>query len=65
MKKNPHAVALGSLGGKRRAEKLSAEELRGIASKAGKARSKKLSGAERRRIAMLGVAARRKKQETK
>ena len=61
--KNPHAVALGRLGGKQRAKALSQEERSRIASKAGQARSKKLSKAERKRIAMLGVEARRKKQE--
>jgi hypothetical protein len=42
MKKNPHAVALGKLGGKKggkaRAEKLSPERRREIASKAAKVR---------------------------
>jgi hypothetical protein len=61
--KNPHAVALGKLGGTRRAQKLSPEERSRIAAKAGRARSNKLSKAERRRIAMLGVKARRKRRE--
>ena len=58
--KNPHAQALGSLGGKARAKNLSDAEIARIASKGGKARATKLSAAERRRIAMLGVAARLK-----
>jgi len=62
MGKNPHAVKLGSLGGKKRAQRLSAEERRRIASKAGRTRSTKLSPEERRRIAMLGVKARQKKR---
>jgi hypothetical protein len=45
--KNPHAVALGRLGGKKggkaRAEKLTAEERKEIARKAAKARWKKKS----------------------
>jgi hypothetical protein len=39
--KNPAAVALGSLGGKARAEKLSARERRAIAKKASEAAKKK------------------------
>ena len=57
-KKNPHAQALGSLGGKARAEALPEAEIARIASKGGKARAAKLSTAERRRIAQLAVAAR-------
>jgi hypothetical protein len=38
MQKNPHAVALGSLGGKKRAVSLSAVERQKIASKAGSSR---------------------------
>ena len=63
MKKNPHAVALGRLGGRQRAENLTPVQRRKIASNAGKTRTKKLSAEERRRIAMLGVAARRKKRK--
>ncbi len=64
-KKNPAAVALGKLGGKARAESLTAEERTAIASKAAIQRAKSLTRAERRRIAMLGVKARlaRKKGE--
>lgn len=57
-KPNPHAQALGSLGGKARAESLSDADLAKIASKGGKARAQKLSAAERTRIAKLAVAAR-------
>lgn len=63
-KKNPHAQALGSLGGKARAINLSDAETAKIASTGGKARAAKLSAAERKRIAKLAVAAReRKKRE--
>jgi hypothetical protein len=61
-KHNPHAVALGKLGGKARAEKLSESERKAIASKAGSARSSKLTKAERVRIAKLAVKAREEKR---
>ena len=61
-KKNPHAKALGSLGGKARAQTLSDAEIAKIARKGGLARSKKLSAADRRRIALLAVGAREKKR---
>jgi len=64
-KPNPHAQALGSLGGKARAERLSEADLTKIASKGGKARSLKLSAAERSRIAKLAVAARERKRKGK
>jgi hypothetical protein len=60
---NPHAQALGSLGGKARALNLSDAEVAKIASKGGKARAAKLSAAERRRIAKLAVAARERKRK--
>jgi len=60
---NPHAQALGSLGGKARAESLTQAHLSKIASKGGKARAQKLSGAERSRIAKLAVAARENKRK--
>lgn len=53
-KSNPHAAALGRLGGKARAKKLSAAERSESARKAGLARNEKLSAAERKRIAALG-----------
>ena len=59
---NPHAQALGSLGGKARAAKLPPAEIAKIASKGGKARAKKLSPAERSRIAKLAVQARERKR---
>jgi hypothetical protein len=62
-KPNPHAKALGSLGGKARAKSLSEADLTKIASKGGKARAEKLSAAERRRIAKLAVAARESKRK--
>jgi hypothetical protein len=61
-KKNPHAQALGSLGGKARAEHLSDAEIAKIASKGGTARAEKLSAAERERIARMAVAARERKR---
>jgi hypothetical protein len=65
-KKNPHAVALGKLGGRKggraRAAKLSAEERSAISSKAGQAggpaRAKALSAAKRREIARNAAKAR-------
>jgi hypothetical protein len=65
-KKNPHAVALGRLGGakggKARAENLSAAELSAIGRKGGKAggkaRAESLSAAERRAIAKKAAAKR-------
>ena len=62
-KKNPHAQALGSLGGKARAENLSDAEIAEIASKGGKARAEKLSAARRREIAMKAVANRERKRK--
>jgi hypothetical protein len=50
-KKNPNAVALGSKGGKARANKLSAAERSAIAKKGGKARLKSTSDKERAEIA--------------
>jgi hypothetical protein len=61
-KKNPHAQALGRLGGKARAENLSDAEIAKIARKGGKARAAKLTAAERGRIAKLAVAARERKR---
>jgi hypothetical protein len=61
-KKNPHAQALGHLGGTARAEKLPQSQITKIASEGGKARSKSLSAARRREIAMKAVAARERKR---
>ena len=62
MEKNPHAVALGGLGGKARAAKLSVEDLSAIgrmgAKKGGKARAAKLSPERRSEIARKAVQAR-------
>lgn len=62
-KKNPNAQALGRLGGRARAEKLSDAEVLVIASKGGRARAAKLSADERTRIAKLAVAARERKRK--
>ena len=64
-KKNPHAQALGKLGGKARAERLSDVEIAKIARKGGKARAARLTAAERSRIAKLAVAARERKRREK
>jgi hypothetical protein len=64
-KSNPHAQALGTLGGKARAKSLTDGEIAGIASKGGKARAAKLNPAERSRIAKLAVAARERKRKEK
>ena len=62
MKLNPHAQALGSLGGKARAKSLSVAAIAKIASQGGKARAAKLSAEELSRIAKLAVAARERKR---
>jgi hypothetical protein len=62
-KPNPHAQALGYLGGKARAKSLSETEIAKIASKGGRARATKLSAAERSRIAKLAVASRERKRK--
>lgn len=64
-KKNPHAQALGHLGGTARAENLPQSEITKIASRGGKARAKKLSAAKRREIAKKAVAARERKRKGK
>jgi hypothetical protein len=60
--KNPHAVALGKLGGKRRAEVLSAEQRRDIWVQGGllggRARAESLSKARRSEIAKKAAEAR-------
>ena len=63
--KNPHAVALGSLGGRARAKNLSAEEKASIASQGGKARFAKMTAEERSRYAKRLVAARERKRREK
>jgi dihydrodipicolinate synthase/N-acetylneuraminate lyase len=62
-RKNLNAQALGRLGGKARAEKLSDAEVVEIASKGGKARAAMLSADERKRIAKHAVAARERKRK--
>jgi hypothetical protein len=64
-KKNPNAVALGKLGGRARANSLSAAERSAIAKKAAAARNAKLSAAERSRIARHAVQARERKRKLK
>jgi len=61
-KKNPHAQALGSLGGTARAGRLPAARLKEIASEGGNARAKKLSAARLSEIGKKAVAAREKKR---
>jgi len=63
VRKNPHAVALGKLGGKARAKSLTPEQRTAIAQKAAAARNASLSSMECRRIAKLGVKAREEKRK--
>jgi len=62
MAKNPHAMALGRLGGKARAKNLSKKELVAISEKAGRvggqARAAKLTAGKRKAIARAAAAAR-------
>lgn len=51
---NPHASALGKLGGAARSKKLTPEQRSEVAKKAGLARMQKLSAEQRKRIAALG-----------
>jgi hypothetical protein len=60
--KNPHAVALGKLGGKARAHSTTPEQRKQWAGLGGKARAENLSATERKRIAKLAVAARERKR---
>jgi hypothetical protein len=62
-KKNPHAQALGRLGGVARGKSLTQAEIVRIAREGGKARAAKLSARERSRIARLGVQARERKRK--
>ena len=64
-KLNPHAQALGRLGGEARKRKLSPTERSRIARKAGLTRSHKLSAKQRKRIAALGGKASRDKPKTR
>jgi hypothetical protein len=57
-KKNPNAVALGSRGGKARAERLSADELSAIGKEGAKARLKSLDSRERQEIALKAAKTR-------
>jgi hypothetical protein len=61
-KRNPHAVALGRLGGRARAERLSDSERSEIARLGAAARNEALSPEERKRIAQLAVEARERKR---
>lgn len=65
VKKNPHATALGKLGGRKRMDALSPAERKKLASEAGTARAKKLSAQRRKEIAKLAVAARERKRAEK
>ena len=60
--KNPHAVALGKLGGRARLQNTTSEQRKEWAGLGGKARAENLSATERRRIAKLAVAARERKR---
>ena len=62
-KKNPNAVALGGLGGKARAKRLSSAKRSEIASKAARARAAKLTSARRREIAKHAVSVREAKKK--
>ena len=62
-KKNPHAQALGRLGGEARNRSLTQAEISSIASEGGKARARRLSAADRSRIAKLAVEARERKRK--
>ena len=67
-KKDPNAVALGSKGGKARAERLSAYELSAIGKKGAKKRLESLSSGKRQEIARNAGKARwakARKQEEK
>jgi hypothetical protein len=57
-KKNPNAVALGSRGGRARAERLSADELSAIGKKGAKGRLKGLNSSRRQEIARKAVKTR-------
>lgn len=52
--KNPHAAALGKLGGKARLERISPERRREIAQLAALARADQLTAKRRREIAAMG-----------
>jgi hypothetical protein len=56
--KNPNAVALGKLGGKKRAESLTKEERSQIARKASRAAQKKITPEQRRKWGLAGAKAR-------
>ena len=56
--KNPNAVALGSLGGKRRAQLLTKEERSRIARKASRVAQKQVTPEQRRRWGLAGAKAR-------
>lgn len=57
-KKNPHAQALGVLGGKARMRTLTPTERKQLAASGGATRAKKLGSRRRKEIAKLAVAAR-------
>jgi hypothetical protein len=63
IEKNQAAVALGSLGGKARAARLSKDELTKIAMKGVRARKAKLSPDQRKEIAKKAAKARWAKQQ--
>jgi general stress protein YciG len=53
-KPNPHAAALGKLGGKARLKTLTPQQRQEIARKAGRARAEQLSAKRRKEIAAMG-----------
>ena len=63
VKKNPHAQALGRLGGEAPRESLTQAEISQIASQGGKARAASLTAAQRSRIAKIAVKARERKRK--
>ena len=65
--KNPHAQALGALGGRARTQNLSAKKIKSIASLGGHARAAKLTPGELSRIGKAARAAHKAKakRETK
>ncbi len=61
-KKNPHARALGALGGKARMNALTSDERKQLAASGGATRAKNLSSRRRKEIAKLAVAARERRR---
>jgi hypothetical protein len=62
--KNPNAVALGRLGGTKRAESLTKEERTRIARKASRAAQKKITPEQRRKWGLAGAKERWEKESS-